>query len=135
MRVCFDELVELFKNRSNIPDYNEFPKLKPVLDSYEFPNHILRDNYLNEALSYERIQAIRESIDLVSDDVDSGGLISYIVPWDSYDVILENTVDMVLSQAVLEHVIDIKLAYSAMHKWLKTFNFAEIFHKLQTQRV
>ena len=33
----FDEIVELFRKKSNIPDEREFPDLKPCLDSYDFP--------------------------------------------------------------------------------------------------
>ena len=38
--------IELFSNKSPIPDNTEFPKLKPLIDSYEFPKHILKDNYM-----------------------------------------------------------------------------------------
>src|SRR5438552_1627919 len=34
----FAELVNLYSRRESIPDSNEFPRLRPRLDSYEFPS-------------------------------------------------------------------------------------------------
>jgi len=40
----FEELIELFKNRTNIPDNTEYPKVKPIIEDYSFPSKILSDN-------------------------------------------------------------------------------------------
>src|SRR2546428_13430052 len=37
----YDELVHLYSRREQIPDHNEFPRVRPRLDSYEFPNHLI----------------------------------------------------------------------------------------------
>ena len=115
----FDDLVELFLNKSSIPDDKEFPRLKPFLDSYEFPNYIFGDNYFKTILSKDRLDKIRDLIKPVSNCVSGDIPIKYIVPWDDEKVILKNSVDMIISQAVLEHVNDLAGSYIAMHKWLK----------------
>src|SRR5215510_12622076 len=51
--MIFDELVELFAKKENIPDEIEFPNLKPHLKSYEFPAHILDEHRLTECLKQE----------------------------------------------------------------------------------
>lgn len=119
----FDDLVELFVKKTPIPDANEFPRLKPLLDSYEFPNYIFDDNYLEIILSKDRIDKIRSSIIPESNNEMDYIPIKYIVPWDDEKVILKNSVDMIISQAVLEHVNDIEDSYVAMHKWLKPNGF------------
>ena len=119
----FDDLVELFLNRSSIPDDNEFPRLKPLLDSYEFPSYMFSDNYFETILSKDRLDKIRALIVPVSNDVSDYISIKYIVPWDKDKVILRNSVDMIISQAVLEHVNDLDGSYIAMHKWLKPGGF------------
>lgn len=53
----FDALVKLFKNCENVPDNNEFPKVKPYLETYEFPNYIVTDERLSEALRPDRIES------------------------------------------------------------------------------
>lgn len=119
----FDDLVELFLNKSPIPDDKEFPRLKPFLDSYEFPNYIFGDNYFKTILSKDRLDKIRDLIKPVSNCVSDEFSIKYIVPWDDEKVILKNSVDMIISQAVLEHVNDLDESYIAMHKWLKPGGF------------
>jgi hypothetical protein len=121
----FDELVELFRHRQNIPDEGEFPKVKPVLDSYVFPENILNSVHLEKALNRDRLERIRHS--LCNLDGDNAGKedthIAYIVPWTSIDTIQKETIDMIFSQAVLEHVGELSLVYEAMHHWLKPTGF------------
>ena len=119
----FDDLVELFLNKSSIPDDKEFPRLKPFLDSYEFPDYIFNDNYFKTILSKDRLAKIRDLIIPVSNSLSGDIPIKYIVPWDDEKVILKNSVDMIISQAVLEHVNDLDGSYIAMHKWLKPGGF------------
>jgi hypothetical protein len=112
----FDELVKLFKNRATIPGNDEFPKVKPCLDKYEFPADILDENRLQYALEESRLERIRESItNLQRPD----SPIQYKVPWYDANVLEKESVDMIYSQAVLEHVDDLLNTYKAMHLWLK----------------
>ena len=42
LETIFEELVQLYSRREPIPDHNEFPRVRPRLESYEFPNHLDR---------------------------------------------------------------------------------------------
>ncbi len=113
----FEELLVLFKNKAPIPDDKEYPKVQPRLDTYAFPDNILSDEMLKDALSESRLEAIREEIR--DPDNPRNTLIKYYVPWDDYKVISPGSVDFLYSQAVLEHVEDLEGTYQAFSKWLK----------------
>ena len=74
-------------------------------------------------LSKDRLAKIRSSIISITHDESDQVPIKYIVPWDDDSVILNDSVDMIISQAVLEHVNDLKGSYIAMHKWLSPNGF------------
>ena len=118
--VIFDQLVELFKNKEAIPGNKEFPKVQPHLDSYDFPNHILTDAILEASLTSDRLDSIRQSIEDLNRD---GSSIHYQVPWYDSNVIEKETVDMIFSQAVLEHIDELHFTYERMHDWLKPGGF------------
>jgi len=114
----FDELVKLFQNRDSIPDDTEWPDLFPKLHSYEFPKDILSDEIIDVSLNSERIAKIRNA--LANQDVCSSEItIQYFVPWTSVGIIKKNSVDMILSQSVMEHIEKLNEAYSAIFQWLK----------------
>lgn len=116
----FDELVVLFRKRENIPGFEEFPELKPYLNSYSFPRHILTDTYLEMALDDKRLDMIKEEIlQGVPKSNKMGIQIKYVVPWYEKGYIREESVDLIYSQAVLEHIDDLDYAYQIMRKWLK----------------
>ncbi len=114
-----DELAELFKEREKIPDEAEFPRVKPNLKSYEFPTHILTDERLDKALNASRIASIRKALLNPNCRTDSNIQISYFAPWYDSQIMKENAVDMIYSQAVLEHVDDIVSTYHNLCRWLK----------------
>lgn len=116
----FDELVRLFRDRVDIPGEEEFPKVKPYLSKYEFPSDILNDDRMQLALAPSRIGEIRDSI---SDPKRQGSLIRYRVPWHYESVLEEASVDMIYSQAVLEHVDNLREVYKSMNLWLKPTGF------------
>jgi hypothetical protein len=111
----FDELVVLFKERAPIPDAAEFSRVKPFLKDYQFPSHIYGDAGLELALAPERLEKIRQALQ----GNDPEQLIVYKVPWYEANLIEENSVDMIFSQAVLEHVDDLDNTYPSMTAWLK----------------
>ena len=117
----FDELTDLLRVRTPIPDANELPEVKPYLPSYDFPRRILTDDHLTRALAPERVQSIRRALE--SADA-AAGVISYRVPWSDNAVIERDSIDMLYSQAVLEHVDDLDNAYDAMASWIKPGGFA-----------
>jgi len=115
-----EELILLFKNNTDIPDDSEFPNLYPKLDSYKFPKYILTENMLKNSLGAERLSKIREQIANPGKSINSDIQINYKVPWFEDSVIQPETIDLIISQAVLEHIIDLEGAFRSMNKWLKT---------------
>jgi hypothetical protein len=113
----FDELVDLFFARADIPDEKEFPSVHPRLTSYSFPSHILDDDLLDSALRPERVMRIRRAVANLGRDEDD--IISYFAPYYESAVLRPESVDMIFSQAVMEHVDDLTGAYAALEKWLK----------------
>ena len=116
----FDELVELFRSRSPIPDDQEFPEIYPPLETYEFPSAALGDDLLAKALNGHRIQRIRDSISAG----EIGEMITYRAPWSDPASIPAGSVDLIFSQAVLEHVDDLPGAYRCMRLWLRPGGYA-----------
>ena len=95
----FDELVALFKNKEDIPGEQEFPGVKPYLDTYSFPQQILTDPRLVQALEDHRIDMIRSSIINQNREY---SIIKYVVPWFDPSIIGKESVDLIYSQAVLD---------------------------------
>ncbi len=116
----FDDLVALLRARASIPGEDEFPRVKPVLDDYAFPHRVLDDARLARALAPERVQRIRASL---ADTTAPDSMIAYRVPWADASVIERDSVDMIFSQAVLEHIDDLRGAWRAMHAWLRPGGF------------
>jgi hypothetical protein len=111
----FDELVQLYSHREIIPHANEFPLVRPRLDSYEFPNQLIDwSDFSNKA------STIRD--DLRS--INNGQFISYHAPWTSLDDVSTGTLDLIFSQAVMEHVDALQETYAAMSTWLKPGGYA-----------
>lgn len=115
----FDELVDLFRNKSSIPNNEEFPAVKPILDNHDFPSFILSDQHLQFALNESRLKKIRDSIEALETTNSNMSMISYRTDFGNSPEINNESLDMILSQAVLEHVEDLKSAYKIMDKWLK----------------
>lgn len=119
----FDQLINLFAQREDIPNEEEFPEVKPFLKSYKFPSSILTEKHLEETLGQGRIKSIRNALMNMDENKDCSGGICYIVPWDSPNLLAESSVDMIYSQAVLEHVDDLPFTYQALYRWLKPGGF------------
>ena len=113
-----DQLVELLRDRAprsrkGWPDYDEH------LDARLFPSHILTDALLERTLAKDRVERIRDALVhpeyAGKRDVD----IRYRVPWTDEHVIEQRNVDVIVSHAVLQSVIDLDATYFALHAWLK----------------
>jgi hypothetical protein len=116
----FEELVELFRRREPIPDDREFPLVRPKLEDYRFPLHILSEDRLSFTLSASRVEQIRAAILGRS----SGDIrLDYSAPWTDPSVLVSGSVDFLFSQAVLEHVDDLHQTYQAMRAWVKPTGF------------
>lgn len=115
-----EELVGLFRAREPIPDNDEFASAEPRLECYDFPGDLLPDEVLENSLLPDRVDRLRRLL-LTSDP--AGRDIRYMAPWFDLTLIEEGTVDMIFSQAVLEHIDDLETTYRAMHRWLKPSGF------------
>ncbi len=117
----FEGLVNLFRNKTPIPLESEFPNIKPALKNYVFPKQIFTDEYLERMLDENRLNRIRKSIKSIdtSGESEPENMICYKAPWNDDKIIEPESVDMIISQAVLQHVDDLKPTYEAMNKWLK----------------
>ena len=118
----FRELVGLFRERSTLAGPDEFPEVRPPLGSYAFPAHILTEERLAGCLHPERVRAIEAALDRLQDPrpFEPGTpALAYSVPWNDPKIVRPASVDMLFSQAVLEHVEDLANAYDAMERWLR----------------
>jgi hypothetical protein len=113
----FDELVELFKIRAARPKKG-WPDFDQYLDRNLFPSDILTEELLTKSLSGTRLDAIRNAI-TGSSASDPLIQIKYMVPWLDDKIIERETVDVILSHSVLEHVEDLEKTYRALYLWLK----------------
>jgi len=119
--IVFEELIKLFRAKTPIPHNDEFPNMRPRLTRFSFPDHILTDEKLSELLDDKRLDMIRSSIHACENQtaLNNGSMISYQVPWADTSVIRRESVDMIISQAVLQHVNDLKGTYHSMNAWLR----------------
>src|SRR5262249_40500844 len=113
----FDELVELLGKRAPRPQKG-WPDYDAHLDSGLFPSHILGDELLARTLAPRRVAQIRNAI--VHGEASAPGItIAYKAPWSDAGVIRRDSVDLILSHAVLTEVADLAGAYRALYTWLK----------------
>lgn len=115
MLALFDDLTELFKARAPIPDTQEFPTIKPVLDDHGFPGQILSPAHLKKALAPKRLESLRARI---ASGVGSSP-VRYVAPWFDRHHMRPGTVDWIFSQAVMEHVDDLASTYTSCWNWLR----------------
>jgi SAM-dependent methyltransferase len=88
------------------------------LKDYSFPHDILTKERLERSLAPERLALIRDAIRkgrLVSEELS----FQYICPWDEDKFVENSSLDLVYSQAVLEHVDKLEETFHALAKWLK----------------
>ncbi len=111
----FEELVNLYRTKAPIPDDTEFPKVKPTLGSYEFPDHLMDWPGFDE-----RVGQIRREI---KDGLQNCRVLRYHAPWTSVTDIAPGSLDLIFSQAVLEYV-PVEEVYNATSAWLKEGRYA-----------
>ena len=93
-----DELVQLFRTRTPIPDQTALPRLYPRLNSYEFPGGILDSEVLQGHLTDSFVNRIREAIRAQPGKQE---LVHYIWPW-TRAAVPANSVDLVFTQVALQ---------------------------------
>jgi hypothetical protein len=116
----FDGLVELLRARAPIPDETDLVEVQPALETYAFPGDVLTDERLAAALAPDRIARLRQATArLGSAEAEGDATLTYMVSWQDSQRIRPASVDLILSQAVLEHVEDIEATYRAIRAWLR----------------
>jgi hypothetical protein len=116
LKSIFDELVRLYSRKEPIPDNMEFPRIRPQLESYEFPDHAIE-----WARFSERVKQIRSEI---GKGLRNSQMVRYQAPWTSIGDVAPNSIDLIFSQAVLEYVASLDEVYRAMSVWLKAGHYA-----------
>jgi SAM-dependent methyltransferase len=112
----FEELYQMYRKKVPIPNDVEFPSVRPRIDSYEFPSHLIDWTAFPSATEKIRLQ--------VRKGLKSGSVLNHRVPWTSQRDIDEVSLDLIFSQAVLEHVDRLEETYRAMFAWLKPGGYA-----------
>jgi hypothetical protein len=112
----FEELISLFATRVPIPNSKEFPGIKPRLDDHRFPSAILDAEWMGRTLDSKRLQAIARSL---RGAAEADPPVKYVDPSRAGTTITEGSVDMLFSQAVLEHIDDLAGVYRTCFAWLK----------------
>lgn len=110
--IISEELCNYFIENKEIPNSKRQKNTAPELDSYLFPVR-----YINYNLNY--YQEKKTLIEKAITNLDSSIKISYIVPWMNAGKDDVKNLDLIFSQAVMEHVDDIAFAYMQMFRWLR----------------
>ena len=111
-----DRLVDFFARQDEIPGDDEFPEIWPPISSLAFPQAILSKARMSDAMRSDRLKAIGRAIE----PGEAGEVeIRYAAPWADSSILRSDVMDLVFSQAVLEHVEDITATYDALFRWLK----------------
>lgn len=117
----FDELVALFAQRAPRP-VKGWPDFDTHLDANGFPSHILSEERLRSTLAPERIARIRRAI--AHPEPAAGDIsIRYIAPWSDERIIQRDSIDLIISHAVLGEVVELEQTYQALCTWLKPGGF------------
>ncbi len=96
-----------------------FNQLVDLIESEPYKskiNLLISRDTLDSTMSASNLVKIKNSIESISDFSDP---ISYSVPWWKKGNVSQNSLDLILSNAVMEHVIELKSTYESMFKWLK----------------
>jgi hypothetical protein len=115
----FDEIVGLFRRRERIPDESEFPMVRPTPRSFEFPRQLLSDGLQRSTLDQNRLESIRACLR----GAGTSGMITWATSHVGSRLVGAGTVDVILSQAVLEYVEELAAAYQVMFTWLRSGGF------------
>ena len=118
--ILLDELIDLLLNRTDIPNEEEFPNIHPNLKSYTFPSKIITEEKMEDKYYEGKVKCIKDNL-LHYETLNNklSPIIKYYCPWYNSNIINKESVDVIFSQAVLEHVDDIRNTYEAMYLWLK----------------
>src|SRR5207244_7965224 len=100
----FDELLELLRAAAPIPATPS----EPTVRASDFP---IEPVEIRRALEPRRVASIRMAV--------AADALEYAVPWDDSSAVEAGSADLVISQAVMEHVTDPLHTYRSIRSWLK----------------
>lgn len=117
--LVFDQLVDLLTIQTPIPSGGEFSEILPELSDYRFPREILTEARLTQALASERLTRLRNALagDLTASPI------YYLAPMGRMNEIPSSSVDLIISQAVMEHVDQLEAIYAECFRILKPGGF------------
>ena len=106
-----NDVAQMLIAQRDIPTDGINKRTHPMLEDFSFPESLKK-------LKKENILSKLEQIILALERKPSSVIINYVVPWHmNQDKITD--MDLVFSQAVMEHVSDIDAAYDTMYEYLK----------------
>jgi len=117
--LILEQLLEMLHNREPIPDDVEFPRVIPKLDDYSFPHDIYSNDHMELNLSDERVNKIRSSLSTQNEMIEYNPAWTKTKGYERY----KGSIDMIISQAVLEHVDNLENIYKLQKSWLKKDGF------------
>lgn len=109
-----DEIVRLLRERSRL-----HPAVEPYVGGLEFPGDVMPDTRVEQATDPTRIADLRAALQAGLRSKNYDVEVSYVVPWDETTSIRDGCADVVLSQAVMEHVDAVEHTYNTLFRWLK----------------
>ena len=117
--LIFDELVKLLTAETPIPSGGNFSEILPELKDYSFPSKILNKERLTKTLTTDRLSRLRMTLesDLIT------GPICYLTQMGRMNEIPINSIDLIISQAVMEHVDNLEETYVECFRCLKPGGF------------
>lgn len=117
--LVFDELLQLLTVQAPIPSGGELAEILPELSDYRFPQKLLSEARLTQTLAPERLQRLRAAL--------RGNLtaspIQYLAPMGRMNEIPGDSTDLIVSQAVMEHVDQPEEIYGESFRILKPGGF------------
>jgi len=124
----FDELVELFKSRADIPDDEEFAKISIKLKEYKFPSEIFPPALHTALCNPQRLAMIRQQVGKIN-YASNESMFNFIAPWESKVKELMDSFDLVFSRAVMEHTTEVDRVYSNIYSSMKRKGL--MFHDIE----
>ena len=114
------DIIKFASVNQNLKIFDE-PSVRPLLSNYDFPSNILTKTRLDMSLESRRVEEVRNQVRNLGKETEGHGdiHISYIAPWFDAEIFKRQSVDLIFSQAVMEHVEDLDETYMAMKEWLK----------------
>jgi SAM-dependent methyltransferase len=110
------ELVSLFQQKTRLKEdlFSDSQAKFPI----DFPEKILTPDMMKEHLASERVDAIEQALLNVGRSCD-GIEVNYHAPYTSQKIVASSSFDLIMSNAVLEHVDDLPELYTNMAYWVR----------------